>query len=125
MRDRVDLMCERVGEKNFNGIQIYCIDFSYLRDDELLEVVQHTCLEIQKIKSKTLFFIDVSETKLNMKSFNYVISVAKDMMSCVDKSAVIGVNGVVGHFFHLYKAFTGSSMRSFSTKEEAEAYLLS
>ncbi len=50
---------------------------------------------------------------------------AKQYVSYVEKSAIIGITGIKRLFFEMYLLFTKSKMKAFDTKEEALAYLVS
>lgn len=114
---------KRVGFKLINGQSIYCIDYSQLKDQELIDHVIYTCVDVLEVKPNTCFLIDVTGTKLTLESLNYIIDASKRIQSKVNKSAVIGVEGLMKSFLNTYLLLTGSKIMHLSSREEAEAYL--
>ena len=116
---------KRIGWTKIEDVAVFLIDFSELKGDILREHILHCCLEADKIESKTLFYIDFSNSKMTFELTNYLVEVSKRIQPNVQKSVILGVKGYKRFLFFIYSKLTKSKAKLFEDKNLAFKYLVS
>jgi len=113
----------RVGWFNKDGEKFFKMDLSHLKEDEIIKALLHIAVLMEDIKDDTIFLTNVSDSDLNANVVSHMALLSKDMQPLIKRSAIVGITGIQGALFSLYRTLTGSKARLFKDTEEAYNYL--
>lgn len=117
-------MKRRIGWVEMEGKRVFRLDFKGLEGEVLSEHVLYSCIEAEKVNEKSLFLIDLRDTKLTFELMNHMADVSKKIQPHVERSTILLSNNYVKTLFILYARITKSKAKTFSEMKDAKKYIL-
>ena len=118
-------MAERVRWTAHKGKQVLYIDYSGLRGEEFLPVINKVPpFYAGQPDNTVLCLTDVRNAFGNEQVVEALKRISKQMKRFERKSAVIGVTGIKGVLLMAVNLFSGQSIKSFDSEEQALDWLV-
>lgn len=106
-----------------NGKKILFVKYSGLSQQQMLEALNEQFEMIEAEPGKVLTFSDFNNSTVNSEFMNAAKTYGKALGDKIEKTALIGINGVKKILLNGYNAFTKNPAYPFETETEAIAFL--
>lgn len=113
--------------KTYKGKQIFYVDYSGLKTDEMIKLLKDSCNEAAKFNEQVLLLCNYENTKGDTKYMSEVKRLGKEVIAeKAAKTALIGITGLKEVLVQGYTFFTGEkNLKIFKTEQEATEWLIS
>jgi len=117
----------RISWKIYQGKQIFYVDYSGLKTDEMIKLLNDSCDVLRKSNGQVLLLTNFENTTATTEYMNEVKRLGKEVISVkAAKTALLGITGVKGVLVQGYTFFTGEkNLKTFKTEQEAMEWLVS
>jgi len=117
---------ERVRFIEHKGRKIIHLDFSRLKADDSIPIIEQARVTIGGYPPKSVFTLtDVSESNFNNRVTQALKALVVHNKPYVVASAVIGIDGLKQIIFNSVMTFSGRQLHAFDTLAEAKDWLAS
>lgn len=108
------------------GKKILFTDYEGTKTQEEMIVILNESIQIAKKTPGTILgLVNIRDSAVGPDYMKEAKEQGKALAHKREKSAIIGVTGLKGMLLKGFNLFTGSTLKSFNTKEEALDYLVS
>jgi len=117
----------RISWKTYKAKQILYVDYSGLKTEEMIKLLNDSCDVLKKSSGGVLLLTNFENTTATTEYMNEVKRLGKDVITVkAAKTALLGIVGVKGVLVQGYAFFTGEkNLKAFSTEQDAMEWLVS
>jgi len=115
----------RLQKQIINGVKIVLVDYSSLREDEVIELVSKL-LELVLSGNERVHILSVYNEKnfITPRLMRHIEKVTKQSVHLIDKMAIVGLTPTKKVILKGYNLIFRKDFKAFDTQEDAIAYLI-
>jgi hypothetical protein len=115
---------ERIRYVLVEGREILTIDYSGLKEEQMIHLASQAIEVIVKSKGQLLVLTNFENTYATPRYVRFMENGSKEVIPFIDRNAMVGVSKVKVMILKGFNLLMGTDWKAFSTEKEALEYLL-